>query len=68
MLGQDPAAAMALADERRSATADVLSAADENARKSKPNGRKTNAEFIAICALTLSPCVLAVVAPVQYRG
>jgi hypothetical protein len=48
MLCQDPAAAMALADERRSATAYVLSAANENAQKSKPNGRKTNAKFVAI--------------------
>jgi hypothetical protein len=33
---------MALADERRSASAHVLSAADENAQKSKPNVSKTN--------------------------
>jgi hypothetical protein len=33
---------MALADERRSASAHMLSAADGNAQKSKPNGGKTN--------------------------
>ena len=42
MLGQHLAAAMALADERRNASAHVLRVADENAQKSKPNVRKTN--------------------------
>jgi len=43
VLGQHLAAAMALVDKRRSASVHVLNAADENAQKSKPNGRKTNA-------------------------
>ena len=48
MLRQQLHAAMALADERRSVGVHVLNAADENVQKSKPNGRKTNAQVIAI--------------------
>jgi hypothetical protein len=39
---------MALADERRSASAYVQSAAYENAQKSKLNGSKTNGRIAAI--------------------
>jgi hypothetical protein len=46
--GPRPGCSIALADERRSATAYVLSAADENTQKSKLSGRKTNAKIVAI--------------------
>jgi hypothetical protein len=42
VLGEHLAAAMALADESRNANARMLSAADENAQKSKPDCLKRN--------------------------